>query len=60
MKSRKKKFRNKGVVHNVKFDSEERVLTVVIDTGSAGIEIIKTTLKALNKFTSIEKVEVDI
>jgi len=55
-----KKFRNKGVVHNVKFDSEERVLTVVIDTGSAGIEIIKTTLKALNKFTSIEKVEVDI
>ncbi len=55
-----KKFRNKGVVHNVKFDSEERVLTVVIDTGSSGIEIIKTTLKALTKFTSIKKVEVDI
>ena len=49
-----------GVVHNYSFSIEGNCLTVLVDTGSAGIEGIKTVLKALKKETSILKVEIDI
>ncbi len=55
-----KNNRDKGVVHNVKFEKENELLNVFIDTGSAGIEIIKKILKALTKFKSINRIEVDI
>lgn len=55
-----KNKRKNGVVHNYKFIEEESFLSLRIDTGSAGIEIIKKILKVLAKTTDIKKVEVDI
>lgn len=52
--------RKNGVVHNYKFIESEDYLCLRIDTGSAGIAIIKKVLKGLAKITDIKKVEVDI
>ena len=52
--------RKDGLVHNYKFIEEEDHISLQIDTGSAGVEIIKKLLKELAKTTEIKKIEVDI
>lgn len=52
--------RKKGVVHNHRFVHENDYLLLQIDTGSAGIEIIKKILKQMAKMNTIEKVEIDL
>lgn len=54
------KDRKYGVVHNFQFWDKDHKINVQIDIGSAGIEIIKSLLKCLKKFESIEKVEIDL
>lgn len=52
--------RKNGVVHNHNFREEADYLCTHIDTGSAGVEIIKKILKDLSKFNNIDKIEVDL
>lgn len=52
--------RKNGVVHNFSFSKENEFLRIRIDTGSAGIEIIKKILKSLTKVDEIKSIEVDI
>jgi len=54
------KARKYGVVHNFKFVENEDFLCVIIDTGSAGVEIIKRILKSFAKISGIIKIEVDL
>lgn len=52
--------RKNGVVHHYKFHEQQSLLCLQIDTGSAGIEIIKKILKSLATINAIKRVEVDI
>ncbi|HET8963552.1 MAG TPA: hypothetical protein VFM99_06630 [Chitinophagales bacterium] len=52
--------RKDGVVHNYSFIEHEDFLCMRIDTGSAGIEIIRKLIKGLSKYSGVQKVEVDI
>ena len=52
--------RKNGVVHHYKFHEQKSLLYLQIDTGSAGIEIIKKILKSLATINAIKRVEVDI
>ena len=52
--------RSSGVVHNFHFEEDINKLNLIIDTGSAGVSIIKQILKAATKFSSILKIETDI
>lgn len=55
------KNRENGVVHNHHFEEDKPYLCLRIDTGSAGINIIKKILKALaTTCNEINKVEVDL
>jgi len=49
-----------GVVHNFKFMEEANFICLVIDTGSAGVAIIKKILNAFVKMAGIIKIEVDL
>ena len=52
--------RKNGVVHTHRFVQKTDHFVLQIDTGSAGIEIIKKILKEISKINTINRVEVDI
>lgn len=54
------KNREDGVVHNYSFSDEGDNLTLRIDTGSAGVAIIKKLLHVLKKIPGINKVKLDL
>ena len=49
-----------GVVHNSRFLEEENYIHLRIDTGSAGVEIIRKILKVLSKTKLVTLVELDL
>lgn len=59
-KKSEENFRKDGLVHNYHFETDAEVFLLRIDTGSAGINIIKKILKELAKLNGVNEVIIDL